>query len=147
MAFAVLLVTSNTPAAYAALLDVPVLGEAVKIFHIGSGGLISDGLQMGLAAVEERLRLVFGKSTDEYAAAVPAYKIEQFVAPDQIVITVHGIRSFDPATFIHEAEKCDFIKTAYREKRNGTSGLSAAVKWKCRRNSPSCQSCFQKAKV
>lgn len=116
-ALAVLLISSNTPDVYAALLKVPVVRNAVKVFHIGSGGLISDGLKMNAAAEEERLKLMFCQNADpdEQAADTPVYHIEEFAAPDRIVITVNGIRSFDPESFVKEAEKCSYIKTAYRE--------------------------------
>ncbi len=117
MAFAVLLVSSNMPSAYAALLEIPVIGDAVKIFHIGSGGKISDGFNLDTAVEEERLKLTFGQNTDakEQADTAPAYTIEEFAAPNRIVITVNGIRSFDPEAFMQEAEKSSYIKTAYRE--------------------------------
>ena len=43
MVSAVFLTASNTPSVYAALAQIPVIGDAVRIFHIGSGGQRSDG--------------------------------------------------------------------------------------------------------
>lgn len=117
MAFAVLMASSNTPAVYAALAETPIIGSVVKIFHIGSGGQRSDGLKMDAAAKEEYLRLVFGENTEKggQAADVPAYHVEKFAAPNRIVITVNGVRSYDPEAFMREAQKCSRVKTAYRE--------------------------------
>ncbi len=131
MVSAVFLTASNTPSVYAALAQIPVIGDAVRIFHIGSGGQRSDGLKADMEAEEEKLRLVFsqnpptgGQAADvpagdtgagEQAADAPAYHIEQFAAPERIAITVHGIRSCQPEKLIEEAEKCSYIKTAYRE--------------------------------
>ena len=117
MVFAVILVSSNTPAVYAALSNVPVIGNAVKIFHIGSGGLILDGLKMDASATDQYLKLMFSQNAEAgaQAEAAPSYKIEEFAAPDRIIITVNGIRGFDVETFMQEAEKCSYIKTAYRE--------------------------------
>ncbi len=117
MAFAVLLISSNTPTVYAALSEIPVIGEVVKIFHIGSGGMVSDGLKMDTVAEGERLKLVFSQNTEaeEQAADTPAYYVEEYAAPNRVVITVNGIRSYDPEAFIQEAEKCPYVKAAYRE--------------------------------
>ncbi len=117
MVSAVLLTASNTPSVYAALAEIPVIGDAVRIFHIGSGGRRSDGLKADMEAEEEKLRLVFSQNPPAggQAADVPAYHIEQFAAPERIAITVHGIRGCQPEKLIEEAEKCSYIKTAYRE--------------------------------
>lgn len=117
MVSAVLLTASNTPSVYAALAEIPVIGDAVRIFHIGSGGQRSDGLKADMEAEEEKLRLVFSQNPPAggQAADVPAYHIEQFAAPERIAITVHGIRGCQPEKLIEEAEKCSYIKTAYRE--------------------------------
>lgn len=117
LAFVVFLVSSNTPAVYAALSEIPVVGNVVKIFHIGSGGIVSDGLKIDASAEEESLKLAFGQNTaaGSPVAVAPAYDVEEFAAPDRIVITVNGIRGYDLEAFIHEAEKCSYIKTAYRE--------------------------------
>lgn len=117
MAFAVLLISSNTPTVYAALSDIPVIGEVVKVFHIGSGGMIFDGMRMDTAAEGECLKLIFSQNTEagEQAADVPAYRVEKYAAPNRIVITVSGIRSYDPEAFMREAEKCTYVKAAYRE--------------------------------
>lgn len=110
--FAVFMVSSNTPIVYAAILDIPVIGDVVKIFHIGSGGGISDALKINMAADEEHLTLTFSRNTDanEPVSAVPAYHIEEFAAPDRIVITVNGIRSYDYEAFMQEAKKCSYYK-------------------------------------
>lgn len=129
MAFAVLLVSSNTPAVYAALSSVPVIGNAVKIFHIGSGGLILDGLKMDVSAKDQHLKLTFSQNAEAggQAEAAPSYKIEEFAAPDRIIITVNGIRSFDVETFMQEAAKCSYIKTAYREMLLDDSSVRVAL--------------------
>lgn len=116
-AFAILLASSNTPPVYAALSEIPVVGEVVKIFHIGSGGVRADGLKMDMAAQEERLRLVFNQNTGtkEQVFDVPAYEVEEWEAPNRVAITLNGIRGFDPEAFIQEAEKCAYIANAYRE--------------------------------
>lgn len=117
MVFALLLVSSNTPTVYAALSEIPVIGEVVKIFHIGSGGMISDGLKMETAMEGERLKLIFNqnKESEEQVADAPAYRVEEYAAPNRVVITVNGIRSYDSDTFIQEAEKSPYVKAAYRE--------------------------------
>lgn len=117
MAFALIMISSNTPPVYAALSDIPVIENVVKIFHIGSGGTISDGLKVDMAAEEERLKMTFSQNTQagEQAADAPVYDVKKYAAPDRIVITVNGIRSYNPAEFINEAEKCSYIKNAYRE--------------------------------
>lgn len=117
MAFTVLLISSNIPNVYAAFSEIPVVGEVVKIFHIGSGGIISDGLKMNADTEDECLKLLFDQNTEknEPVVAVPSYTVEEFVAPNRISITVNGIRNYDPKAFIQEAEKCSYIKTAYRE--------------------------------
>lgn len=117
MAFVVLLISSNTPTVYAALSEIPVIGDVVRIFHIGSGGMISDGLKMDTAAKGECLKLIFSQNTEseEQASDAPAYSVEKYAAPNRLVITVNGIRSYDPDTFMQEAEKSPYVKAAYRE--------------------------------
>ena len=117
MAFAVLLVSANIPTVYAALSEIPVIGDVVKILHIGSGGMISDVLKMDMATEGEYLKLIFSQNTEleEPATDAPAYSVEKYGAPNRVVITVNGIRSYDPDTFIREAEKSSYVKAAYRE--------------------------------
>lgn len=117
LVFAVLLVSSNTPAVYASLSEIPVIGDVVKIFHIGYGGMISDGLKMDTAVEGEYLKLIFNQIAEakEQVADAPAYNVEEYAAPNRIVITVNGIRSYDPDAFIQEAEKSPYVKAAYRE--------------------------------
>ena len=91
MAFALIMISSNTPPVYAALSDIPVIENVVKIFHIGSGGTISDGLKVDMAAEEERLKMTFSQNTQagEQAADAPVYDVKKYAAPDRIVITVN----------------------------------------------------------
>lgn len=115
MAFAVVFVSSNTPPVYAALSRVPVLGTVVKIFHMGSGGVISDGLQMTAEGQEDRIRIGFAGGEEEQPERAPAYTVERLAAPDRLVVTVHGIRRFDPREVMEQAEKSSRVKEAYRE--------------------------------
>lgn len=117
MAFFILLVSSNSLTVYTALSEIPVIGDVVKIFHIGSGGVISDGLKMDMAVEDECLKLIFNQNTEanEQAADAPTYIVEEYAAPNRVVITVSGIRGYDPNAFIQEAEKCPYVKAAYRE--------------------------------
>lgn len=115
-ACAVLLVTANTPSAYAALSEIPVVGTVVKVFHIGTGGQRADGL--GLKAEGEETVLKFSvtrSGENEQASSMPSYEIERRLAPERLVITVNGIRDFDPQRFTEEAEQSPYVKRAYRE--------------------------------
>ncbi len=117
MVIALILITSNTPAVYAALSEVPVIGTVVKVFHLGDGGVRSDGMKMGAQAEEDRLHLVFGSADagNSQAEEVPAYTIEKLAAPDRLSVTVSGIRQFDLEALLQEAGQSEFIRTAYRE--------------------------------
>lgn len=116
MVFAAVLLTSNIPSVYGALLEVPVLGSVVQVFHVGTGGTATDGTELKAMGNEESLNLYFQKrDSADQTEKTPAYKVERLEAPDRLVITVYGVRKFDPETWIREAESSSYVKTAYRE--------------------------------
>lgn len=116
MVFAAVLLTSNIPSVYGALLEVPVLGSVVQVFHVGTGGTATDGTELKAMGNEESLNLYFQKrDSADQTEKTPAYKVERLEAPDRLVITVYGVRKFDPETWIREAEASSYVKTAYRE--------------------------------
>ncbi len=117
LALALILASSNTPAVYASLSEVPVIGTVARVFHLGGGGVRSDGIKMGAETDGERLRLVFGKmdAGNSQASEAPTYTVEKLPAPDRLSVTINGIREFDPETFIQKADQSAFIRRAYRE--------------------------------
>lgn len=118
LAAAVLVLAGNTPPVYAALSEVPVLGNLVQIFHIGTGGTVTDGMNMTAAAEEDVIKINFalGSSEEtEQAVHAPAYQAEKRTAPDRLVLTVHGVRGFDLEELLLEAADSPYIRDAYRE--------------------------------
>ncbi len=115
MALAVMFASSNTPPVYAALSQVPVLGTVVKIFHVGSGGTVTDGIRLNAVSDEDCIRISFARGTEGAAQSAPAYKVERFGAPDRLVLTVYGVRNFDPQKTAEQAEASSYVRSAYRE--------------------------------
>lgn len=51
---------ANIMPVYSYAADIPVLGSIVRVLHIGSGGEVTDGAQVGADTAGDRVELTFG---------------------------------------------------------------------------------------
>ena len=54
-----LFIASNVQMTYAALSEIPLVGELVRVLHIGKGGAVTDGAIVNNQAEEDVLKLRF----------------------------------------------------------------------------------------
>ena len=103
----VLFTTANTPL-YTYAQDVPVIGDVVRVFRIGTGGEITDGQELGAESEGGSVQLTFGE-----ASTAPVYEVERFAAPERVVITMHGVRFTDRNEVIANIEAAEGVAGAY----------------------------------
>lgn len=109
-----LVLVSNVSPVYAALSDIPVIGSLVRVLHIGEGGVVADGRAVHNEAGEEGLKIWFSEE-NSYSADASHYEVEYKQAPERIVLTMNGVRNFDPLEFIEQANALSRVRAAYRE--------------------------------
>ena len=81
---------ANIMPVYSYAADIPVLGSIVRVLHIGSGGEVTDGAQVGADTAGDSVELTFGDM-----ASAPYYTVEHLSAPNRIVLRLHGVRGAD----------------------------------------------------
>ena len=92
--FCALFLSANITPVYAYASQLPVIGAVVRVLHIGSGGEITDGAHTGASAEGETVEFHFESSTEELDAA-PVYTVSHLLAPNRIILTLHGVRTID----------------------------------------------------
>lgn len=92
--FCVAFLSANITPVYAYASRLPVIGAVVRVLHIGSGGEITDGAHTGASAEGETVEFHFESSTEELDAA-PVYTVSHLLAPNRIILTLHGVRTID----------------------------------------------------
>ena len=71
-----------------------VIGAVVRVLHIGTGGEITDGAHTGASVEGETVDFHF-ESYSEELDAVPAYSVSHLLAPNRMILTLHGVRTID----------------------------------------------------
>lgn len=92
--FCVAFLSANITPVYAYASRLPVIGAVVRVLHIGTGGEITDGAHTGASAEGETVEFHFESSMEELDAA-PVYTVSHLLAPNRIILTLHGVRTID----------------------------------------------------
>lgn len=112
-ALVILFAGANIAPVYSYASDIPVLGEIVRVLHVGRGGSITDGAGTGAQSDGETAVLTF-TGTGGSLSEVPAYTAEHFQAPNRIVLTLHGVRGADMEEISAKLHECSAVVDVYR---------------------------------
>lgn len=111
-AFVLLFGSANIPVLYASAVQIPVLGDLVRIFHIGQGGESTDGMSLTAQSAEQSIDLIFDTGSDGSTSA-PRYTVSRLRAPHRIVVRLSGIRLAERDTICENLIACDGVSRAY----------------------------------
>ncbi len=125
-ALAVLFAGANIMPVYSYASDVPVLGEIVRVLHIGSGGEITDGAVVDGDAAGGIVELSFSAGEGTFDGA-PAYSVQHYYAPNRIVLNLHGVRGGDFEAIRESFISCEAVTDVYRNMYLDDSALSFTV--------------------
>ena len=92
--FCVAFLSANITPVYAYASRLAVIGAVVRVLHIGSGGEITDGAHTGASAEGETVQFHFESASEELDAA-PVYTVSHLLAPNRIILALHGVRTID----------------------------------------------------
>ena len=92
--FCVAFLSANITPVYAYASQLPVIGAVVRVLHIGAGGEITDGAHTEASAEGETVDFHFESSMEELDA-VPVYTVSHLLAPNRLILTLHGVRTID----------------------------------------------------
>lgn len=107
------LLVVNIPDVANALSKVPVVGSIVKVLQFGTGGERTDGAAVSTVTAEDTIRIVFDQEGDT-AASVPSYIVEQREAPNRLIFTFNGVRSFDYDALEQDILASPLVSDVYR---------------------------------
>ena len=93
-ALCLMLGAANVAPVYAFAEDIPLLGDIVRVFHFGSGGEITDGVNVDAEKLGRKVELKFTNGGSETDSA-PHYNVRQLEGPGRLVITLSGVRGMD----------------------------------------------------
>ena len=112
-ALCLMLGAANIAPVYAFAEDIPVLGDIVRVFRIGSGGGRTDGVELGADAHEDGVELRFNAGGGE-TGFVPHYSVRQLSAPRRLVISLSGVRGMDFEALSAELMASGAVEDVYR---------------------------------
>ena len=121
-AAAVLFAVANIMPVYSYAADIPVLGEIVRVLHIGSGGEITDGAHAGAESESGKVVLTFSGSE-----SAPLYSVKRFLAPNRLVLNLYGVRGADFDAISSSLLGSGAVLDVYRNMYLDDSALSITV--------------------
>lgn len=104
---------ANIAPAYAYAADLPVIGSIVRVLHIGAGGQRTDGAVADSTRQSETVDLHFETASGKLDA-VPSYTVSHLLAPDRIVLTLHGVRGMDFPVIQADLLAAEAVRDVYR---------------------------------
>ena len=111
-ALCLMLGAANIAPVYAFAEDIPVLGEIVRVFRVGSGGEVTDGVELGADSHGRDVELNFTNGGE--TASAPHYTVRQLSAPRRLVITLSGVRGMDFEALSAELLASGAVADVYR---------------------------------
>lgn len=103
-----------------------VLGDIVRVFHVGSGGEVTDGAHAQGDAMDGKVEISFSTS-DGALTGAPAYSVEHLYAPNRIVLNLHGVRGADFDSIRESFLKSEAVSDVYRNMYLDDSAISLTV--------------------
>ena len=113
---------ANIMPIYSYAADIPVLGDIVRVLHVGSGGERTDGVQAGAETEGKTVVLTFSDSK-----TAPAYTVEHFLAPNRVVFKLHGVRGLDFESISESVLSSDAVLDVYRNMHMDDSTMSITI--------------------
>ena len=107
-----LFVLSNVPSIAANLANIPVLGTVVQFLQVGHGGTVTDGVSASVSTQAQTIRITFEKDQIQ-ANNAPFYTVAKEVAPNRLIITLHGVRAFSFSNTAVEFTTLPFVRDVY----------------------------------
>ena len=104
---------ANITPVYAYASQLPIIGSVVRILHVGSGGERTDGVHAEAETEGETVELCFESSRGEVETA-PAYTVSHLLAPNRIVLTLHGVRAIDYEAIRESLLATEAVRDVYR---------------------------------
>ena len=112
--FCMLFLSANITPIYAYASQIPVLGNVVRVLHIGTGGERTDGVFSDAQTAGEAVQFRFERSS-QTLESVPVYSITHLLAPNRIVLTLHGVRGIDYQGIRESLLTTDAVQNVYRQ--------------------------------
>lgn len=125
-AVCILFAGANIMPVYSYAADIPVLGDIVRVFHVGSGGEFTDGAHAQGDAMDGKVEISFSTS-DGALTGAPAYSVEHLYAPSRIVLNLHGVRGADFDSIRESFLKSEAVSDVYRNMYLDDSAISLTV--------------------
>lgn len=104
---------ANITPVYAYASRLSIIGSVVRMLRIGGGGERTDGVHTKAEANGETVKLCFESSRGELDTA-PAYTVSHLLAPNRIVLTLHGVRTLDYETIQGSLLATEAVRDVYR---------------------------------
>lgn len=104
----------NIPTVANAMYHIPVLGSIVKVLQFGKGGEVTDGAHVETKVTQNSVQIHFSQDGKESMERVPAYEVVQKDAPNRLIFTINGARSFDYDQVTRDLLKLPLVKEVYR---------------------------------
>lgn len=111
--FCILFLSANITPIYAYASQIPVIGSVVRVLHIGTGGERTDGAYADTQTEGETVQFHFDSRSQELKA-VPVYSVTHLLAPNRIVLTLHGVRGIDYQGIRESLLATDAVQDVYR---------------------------------
>lgn len=111
--FCILFLSANITPIYAYASQIPVIGSVVRVLHIGTGGERTDGAYADAQTEGETVQFHF-ESRSQELDAVPVYSVTHLLAPNRIVLTLHGVRGIDYQGIRESLLATDAVQDVYR---------------------------------
>ncbi len=111
--FCILFLSANITPIYTYASQIPVIGSVVRVLHIGTGGERTDGAYADAQTEGETVQFHF-ESRSQELDAVPVYSVTHLLAPNRIVLTLHGVRRIDYQNIRESLLATDAVQDVYR---------------------------------
>lgn len=112
--FCMLFLSANITPVYTYASQIPVIGTVVRVLHVGTGGERTDGAYADVQAEEETVQFQFERRSQELES-VPVYSVTHLLAPNRIVLTLHGVRGIDYQGIRESLLATDAVQDVYRQ--------------------------------
>lgn len=108
------LLVVNIPTVANAMYNIPVLGSIVKVLQFGEGGKVTDGVHVETKVTENSVQIHFSNDGKDLMDRVPAYEVVQKDAPNRLIFTINGARTFDYDQVTQDLRKLPLVQDVYR---------------------------------
>ena len=111
--FCITFLSANITPIYAYASQLSIVGRVVRMLRIGGGGERTDGVHTKAETNGETVTLSFESSRGELDTA-PVYTVSHLLAPNRIVLTLHGVRTLDYEAIQESLLATEAVRDVYR---------------------------------